>query len=315
MGAWGTGPFENDEASDWASSLACSSADELAMTLEAAARTGDPNLHTCHCGLAAAELVAAARGYPCPRLPREVSDWIRENAFHCDRATRILAEDAVANIRSDSALSHEYKGDGGWTRRTKNLLDRLARPSRISKSRATRNRKNKSAPDKSPSGESGSDYRKLVLELRSKGAIVKVAKSGEIKEIDLSDSERFSRSDFAMLSKAVTAVDVAIGTEGYQLADLRHLAKLKQLRSLSLESWSDPFTDSHAKQLAKFRLLEELELLGSSEIRDEGLGHLSQLSSLQSLRMRTEHCTKRGLAAFHRRLPKCEIHKPYPWTC
>ncbi|MCA9203851.1 MAG: hypothetical protein KDA59_12425, partial [Planctomycetales bacterium] len=73
----------------------------------------------------------------------------------------------------------------------------------------------------------------------------------------------------------------------------------------------DPFTDSHAKQLGKFKLLEELELLGRSEITDEGLGHLSQLLSLQSLRMSTEHCTKRGLAAFRRKLPKCEIKKPY----
>ncbi|MEZ6125346.1 MAG: DUF4259 domain-containing protein [Planctomycetaceae bacterium] len=315
MGAWGTGPFENDEASDWVLSLAGSSAEDLAMTLEAAARTGDPNLRTCQCGLAAAELVAAARGYPCPRLPREVSDWIRENAFHCDRATRVLAEDAVANIRRDSALAHEYKGDGGWTRRMKNLLDRLARPSRNSKARPSKSAKRKSAPDKSPSAESGSDYRNLVLELRKKDAIVKVAKSGEIKEIDLSDSERFSRSDFAMLSKAVTVVDLALGAEGYTLADLRHLAKLKQLRSLSLQTWNDPFTDSHAKKLGKFKLLEELEFLGRSEITDEGLGYLSQLLSLQSLRMNAEHCTKRGLAAFRRKLPKCEIKKPFPWHC
>ncbi len=37
MGAWGTGPFENDDAADWILSLEDGSVDDVSMALEVAA--------------------------------------------------------------------------------------------------------------------------------------------------------------------------------------------------------------------------------------------------------------------------------------
>ena len=68
MGAWGVGPFENDDASDWVYQLEGAEDLELVRgTLEAAANPqGYLEAPTCSEALAAAEVVAALSGRPTP---------------------------------------------------------------------------------------------------------------------------------------------------------------------------------------------------------------------------------------------------------
>lgn len=83
MGAWGTGPFENDGASDWVHDLEeeGSSAVSAALELDEAYVDG----YDGEAALGAAEVVAAALGRPHPDLPQEVARWV---AAHGKEVTR-----------------------------------------------------------------------------------------------------------------------------------------------------------------------------------------------------------------------------------
>jgi hypothetical protein len=79
MGAWGSGPFENDDALDWIGELATGSglaAVEEALDLPAA--SGEyPEAPECSVAIAAAETVAAMKGSPREDLPSEVTAFVK----------------------------------------------------------------------------------------------------------------------------------------------------------------------------------------------------------------------------------------------
>lgn len=81
MGTWGKKAFENDTASDWVWMLQESDGDTV--LLEALTKEPDPEggfeAPDSEEGLAAAEVVAALKGYPSPDLPKEVTEWVEKN--------------------------------------------------------------------------------------------------------------------------------------------------------------------------------------------------------------------------------------------
>ncbi len=97
MGAWGTGIFENDVAMDWAADFQRAPSEQsLRAALEAVVGAEDylerdPGSYA----LAAAEVLAAARGRPCRDIPRALRDWAAANQ---GVATPGLAAQALAAI-------------------------------------------------------------------------------------------------------------------------------------------------------------------------------------------------------------------------
>lgn len=82
MGTWGTGSFENDQASDWVYDLEESEGlPFLEQTVEAVAALGDEYLEApdAESAIAAAETLACLRGRPGKPLTDALETWVAAN--------------------------------------------------------------------------------------------------------------------------------------------------------------------------------------------------------------------------------------------
>jgi hypothetical protein len=130
MGAWESGPFENDDAMDWTFALT----DDADLGVVAAAFSNlasedAPEAPECSAAMAAAEVVAAGLGRPNPELPDEVAAWVARRADR-DWATLVPAAlAALVRISDDSELAElwaEEEGDDDWSATLDELRARLA---------------------------------------------------------------------------------------------------------------------------------------------------------------------------------------------
>lgn len=107
MGAWGYGPFENDEALDWGARLGESGDPEFAANiLRELSEVAQLDRREGTTGIAAAEAIAASRGRPCDPLPDGVQDWLAATGARAGTAARDLALRVIGIIESgeDSEL-------------------------------------------------------------------------------------------------------------------------------------------------------------------------------------------------------------------
>lgn len=76
-GAWGSASFDNDDALDWVAQCVKSKGAALvASTLGAALADGYLEAPECSAAVAAAEVVAAAKGRASASLPKELASWL-----------------------------------------------------------------------------------------------------------------------------------------------------------------------------------------------------------------------------------------------
>src|SRR4051794_36794513 len=129
MGAWGTGVFDNDDALDWFDALERRGADAVLVALETVPEEDDyieaPQANEA---LAAAEIVAAARGRSAAGLPGEGTDWVQAHAAEIGDELVPLAIGAVTRIRADSELKDLWEEDDSaseWLAVVDDLLARL----------------------------------------------------------------------------------------------------------------------------------------------------------------------------------------------
>ena len=131
MGAWGSGTFENDDASDWVYELEqASSWDLVHRTLAVAAEpTGYLEAPDCSAALAAAEVVAAAVSRPAPDLPEEISTWVGTHRAQVPHDLAALSVRAIDRITVDSELRELWDETGeadAWSAAVRALRERLA---------------------------------------------------------------------------------------------------------------------------------------------------------------------------------------------
>jgi hypothetical protein len=124
MGAWGPGPFENDDALDWIGELAASSA--LATVEDAldlpAASADFPEAPECSVAVAAAETVAAMQGKPSDDLPDTVATFVRV----AKKPTASLVEaasSAVARVLEKSELRELWEESDDYAGWRASLID------------------------------------------------------------------------------------------------------------------------------------------------------------------------------------------------
>jgi hypothetical protein len=126
MGAWGSGPFDNDDASDWVEALEEAADFETvrqALNVEHTAYLEAPEGSIA---LAAAEVVAAAIGRPRMSLPDSVTTWIESHRSSVSEADTGLALTAVSRVVGDrSELPELWDGDTEWSGEIANLQERL----------------------------------------------------------------------------------------------------------------------------------------------------------------------------------------------
>ena len=123
--------FENDDASDWVWEL--EDDNDMSVLHEALAAVVDTPLDELIEGpdasnaLAAAEIVAAARGHHGADLPSEAREWIGRNAGIVDARTVALAAAAVERVSIDSELKElwEEAESDEWSLVVSDLLERL----------------------------------------------------------------------------------------------------------------------------------------------------------------------------------------------
>lgn len=115
MGAWGAGPFDNDDAGDWVFELE----DQGVVAVRAAlAPPAEPDVEEAGAAVAAAAVVGLALGAAI-ESSAEVDEWLAA----ADRSTldelRGLAPTAAAALRrvldgSELADLYDEAGDEGW---------------------------------------------------------------------------------------------------------------------------------------------------------------------------------------------------------
>lgn len=131
MGAWGHGPFENDDASDWIFELEDSedlSAIEQAFQPVLQAGSAQPEAPACCAALAAAEVVAALARRPCDSLPEELTAWIAGRG-PAPAPLAQTARRAVAAIKTKSELRELWRETDyfhDWLDSVSSLEGRLA---------------------------------------------------------------------------------------------------------------------------------------------------------------------------------------------
>ena len=132
-GAWGTGPFDNDDALDWVWELSESDdSSVIEATLDAAANSsGYLEAYTASVAIAAAEVVAASRGNPREVLPDEVIEWVRTHSVTADVNLLAIARKSIENAKNleFSELAHLWMESDdlmdAWLKDLDDLLERL----------------------------------------------------------------------------------------------------------------------------------------------------------------------------------------------
>ena len=130
LGAWGTGPFENDAALDWLDEVI--EGDGWSVVVGVLTRVGDAYVDVDEGSsiVAAGELVAAACGKPVADLPDEALEWLEQAE---PPTLPPLIEKAVAQVervvKGESELSQlwaESSEGAAWRESVGDLLERLA---------------------------------------------------------------------------------------------------------------------------------------------------------------------------------------------
>jgi Domain of unknown function (DUF4259) len=132
MGAWGSGSFENDDASDWIADF-CDEPDKelISDALSTVAEMGaDEYLEApeCSVGIAAAEIVAALKGAANPDLPDDAKECVAKLNIKADPRMASLALKAIERIKTNSELKElwdEAESPNEWYSAIDNLETRL----------------------------------------------------------------------------------------------------------------------------------------------------------------------------------------------
>ena len=128
MGAWGTGAFDNDDASDWVYELEDGGIDAIESAFDDAIRSSDMSAPTDVNAIAAAEIVAAAIGRPLAGLREDIAAQVVHVAQsvtpeHAERAR--TAVERVLNASELAELWAETDDDGEWRALVEDLIRRL----------------------------------------------------------------------------------------------------------------------------------------------------------------------------------------------
>ena len=129
MGAWGTGIFDNDDASDWVAELEESNTiHPVVSALQSAVAEGYLEAPESCVALVAAEVVAGLKGHPVAGIPKEVASWIRSHQLQVNDDLVRLAIKAIHRVETQSELLELWQESeelDSWMATIKDLERRL----------------------------------------------------------------------------------------------------------------------------------------------------------------------------------------------
>jgi len=129
MPGWGTGSFENEDAQNFLGALHSKEPADLKNILARAADHDDylaaPESSVA---IAAAEVVATAKGNPPQVVPRPIEEWVSRVEGAPSAEMSDLARRAVERVRTNSELKDlwlEAEGLNEWSAALRDLEERL----------------------------------------------------------------------------------------------------------------------------------------------------------------------------------------------
>jgi hypothetical protein len=128
VSAWGSGSFENDDASDWLYALEADGVDQVRAALVAIGDEGNVDAVDAARAIAAAELIAAIRDAPMAGMPEEGAVFAAAHASSMtddDVAEAVRALGRVLSKESELAVLWTEADDPDWRTRTAGIVRRL----------------------------------------------------------------------------------------------------------------------------------------------------------------------------------------------
>jgi uncharacterized protein DUF4259 len=129
VAAWGTGSFENEDATAWLAQLGSLTPDGVTQILVQAADHPDYlESPAASAAVAAAEIVATLNGFPAGIVPPQIVEWTSKNPQVPTPELKALAIRAVERIRRNSELKDLWlQADGlnDWISAIQELQTRL----------------------------------------------------------------------------------------------------------------------------------------------------------------------------------------------
>lgn len=116
MGSTGTGNFDNGDAADWVYDLTESGGTDVLKDAFAAIEQSEyPDAPDCCIALAAAEVVAAAKGKPAADLPESIHKWVgdHEEPAALKKLDKRAAK-AAKKVQSKSGLRDQWEESDDW---------------------------------------------------------------------------------------------------------------------------------------------------------------------------------------------------------
>ena len=129
MPGWGTGSFENDDAQKFLGELHAKQPDDLKEILVRADQVEYLEAPEGGAVIAAAEVVATAKGAPPQVVPNQISEWVGKIEGAPSAEMSELAGRVVNKVRLNSELKdlwHEAEGLNEWSAVLRDLEARLA---------------------------------------------------------------------------------------------------------------------------------------------------------------------------------------------
>jgi hypothetical protein len=129
MPGWGTGSFENEDAQNFLAALHLKTPGDLQQILAGAADEIE-YLEAPQSGvvIAAAEVVATAKGTPPRTVPPQIAEWVGKIPGAPSAEMNELAQRAVNKVRTNSELRdlwQEAEGVNEWSAELRELEGRL----------------------------------------------------------------------------------------------------------------------------------------------------------------------------------------------
>jgi len=300
MGAWGEGVFENDAAGDWVDQFEHRAPTSIvSKALAAVIKVKNPDSDRCSAALAAAEIVAAARGNPCGELPAEIKGWIMEMKFQADDELAALAVKSLVRIGNDSELCELWEHESTWRCGLDNLRKRLQRPAQPVRYRTSK------------ASRSGG-VREAKRAIEAFGGYLRVDRAGVAHVMlpdDVTDEQWSSmlRDHFDVLA---TMDSLVLQSKSITDASLEAMSPLPKLESLYLHRSS--VTDGGMPWLCGMKSLAYLAL-DRTAVSDQGLMALVG-SQLRCVAVHDSKVTLKGIERYKKAMPNCFVGPSWEWV-
>ncbi len=295
MGAWDEGIFENDQAGDWLDQLVelgTTNAIDQALSAAIKAKPGQLDADDAAAALAAAEVVAAARGHRHADLPDDVKEWLASSGYDPTAAAVALCVNSVKRVRDDSELAELWAEGGesvGWKRGISGLLARLAKPAKLRKRRKAVAAKAKSPPQPSP--------RTAIADLKKKGVYV-VTQPGKSAPNwccgigHKTDRQPLGDADMEHFRQLETLEELSLTRYKLSDAGVRSLAGMTRLTRLELKEMS--ITDACAETFERLTGIMSLNL-SNTKVGDAVLAQVARMKRLHELELKHTRITDAGI--------------------